>query len=78
MTMPSWAANMLKSASMVENTVREPNAKAKAIDRVIQHLRTVIPEHFHEDNHEQDDCNQRTESESGTRPLQGKEHRQRG
>jgi hypothetical protein len=39
---------MLKQAASVPNTEKDPNARVKAVDRVSQHLRTMIPEHFQE------------------------------
>jgi hypothetical protein len=51
MSLPPWATELLKKAATVENTDRDPNARAKAVDRATQYLRTVIPEHFQEDAH---------------------------
>ncbi len=53
--LPPWAAEMLKKAACTPNTERDPNAKTKAIDRVTQHLRALIPEHFLEDPHGPED-----------------------
>jgi hypothetical protein len=53
--LPSWATEMLKQAASVQNTEKDPNARVKSVDRVTQHLRAVIPEHFQEDPHGSED-----------------------
>ena len=59
MILPPWAAEILKQASEVPNTEKDPNARVKAVDRATQHLRAVIPEHFQEDPHEPEDRDER-------------------
>lgn len=46
---------MLKRAAAVPNTEKDPNARVKAVDRVTQSLRDLIPEHFQEDPHGPED-----------------------
>jgi hypothetical protein len=53
--LPSWATEMLKQAASVPNSEKDPNARVKAVDRVTQHLRALIPEHFQEDPHGSED-----------------------
>jgi hypothetical protein len=68
---------MLMQAAMTP-TDKDPNARVKAVDRVTQHLRTIIPEHFQEENdHDSTDLNERNAAHrAGSR--HGEEHRQRG
>lgn len=56
--LPAWAAEMLKKAAATPNTEKDPNARVKAVDRVHQHLRALIPEHFQEDPDEPEDRNE--------------------
>lgn len=53
--LPAWATEMLKRAAAVPNTEKDPNARVKAVDRVTQSLRDLIPEHFQEDPHGPED-----------------------
>ena len=53
--LPPWAAEMLKKAASTPNTDKDPNARVKAVDRVTQHLRALIPENFQEDPHGPED-----------------------
>jgi hypothetical protein len=50
-SLPPWAIEMLKKASATPNTDKDPNARVKAVDRVTQHLRALIPENFQEETH---------------------------
>jgi hypothetical protein len=46
---------MLRKAASTPNTDKDPNARVKAVDRVTQHLRALIPENFQEDPHGPED-----------------------
>jgi hypothetical protein len=50
-TLPKEAAEELKKAATVP-TDKDPNARAKAIDRTIERLRLMYPTHFQEDRDE--------------------------
>lgn len=53
--LPQWAREELKKAASLP-VDRDPNARVKAIDRLVDHLRTLYPELFHpERRHEQED-----------------------
>ena len=51
--LPQWAREELKKAASPP-VDRDPNARVKAIDRLVDHLRTLYPHLFIPDEHDHD------------------------
>jgi len=75
--LPRQAREMLIQAAKTP-TDKDPNARVKAVDRVTQHLRTIIPEHFQEENHHESPYSDERTSADWAGSRHGEKHRPRG